>query len=143
MVGRATAIEVSRVFFQSHFSDYTAGHRECGNAASTDHRVDFLSAEHVEKFSEDNAANGIEYECNSAEAHDEKYLNIQETFSSHGTADGNTKYKGYQVGQFVLSAVGQVINNTGFFKNVTEHKSTDKSNRQRRYNACYDNDHGS
>ena len=75
--------EVLRIFFESHFVHYSAGHGECRNAGCAYHRVYLVFEEKVDEFSEQNAACGIHYEGDKSESEDKKRFGCQELVVFH------------------------------------------------------------
>ena len=61
-----TGILRGNIFFQSHFVNDTSGHWERRDTCRTNHRIDFLLAEEVEKFCNQHSADRIKYKCHKA-----------------------------------------------------------------------------
>lgn len=76
--GRLHQQVVGVVFLEGHLTDNTAAHREGGDAAGADHRVDLLALgqEDIEDFRKDDAAEGVENESKQAQRQDQEGLGV-------------------------------------------------------------------
>ena len=63
--------EVIRIIFQSDLGCDTAGHRESGDTAGTDERVDLAAGDDLHQLTEQDTRNGIENKSQQTESHDE------------------------------------------------------------------------
>ena len=106
--------EVLRILGQTHLMHDTARHRKCGNTGRTDHGVDLVLAEKVEDFRAHNTADGIEYEREKTEHHNNERFNRQERVRLHLESNRDTKKQGDNVRESRLRRFGQRFQHAAF-----------------------------
>ena len=132
--------EVIRIIFQRDLGSDTAGHRESGDTAGTDERVDLAAGDDLHQLTEQDAGNSIEDEGQQTKGHDEEDAPVQEAFAGHGTADCQTQEQGGNVDDLILGGFVQTIDNTGLLHQVTQHQRRDQRSSIRRNNGDGDGD---
>ena len=118
--------EVLIVLLLAHLVDDAGAHRECGDAACADHRIDLLLSEQIYEFGEEHAADGIENECHETEAEHLKRVRMQEVFRAHGRGDRDAEEDRDEVREHFLRRFGDGIEHAAFADQVAEHEAADK-----------------
>ncbi len=124
--------EVLRVFLESHLVDNPPGHRERRNARRTDHGIDLLFEEQVQKFREQNTACGVEHECKKPQSQNQQRLRLQELFRLHLRRNRQPQEDRHEICQHLLRRFGKRVQNAALTNQIAEHQKAHEADRCRR-----------
>lgn len=125
---------VAGVGLLSEALDDARGHREGGDSRRSDHRVDPLvfRQEEVEDLRRDDAACGVEDECDEAHAYYGEGAEVDELLTRHRRRYGETEQYRDDVRHLVLSGLRETLCDAANAEHVAEHDETEQRDGGRR-----------
>ncbi len=104
----------------------SARHGKCRYACCTNHGIDFVFGEEVDKLCKKHATGSVENESKKTETQNEKCLSGEEKLCLHLEGNCYAKENGDEVCKNLLSCFGKRIEHTTLTDEITKHEEADK-----------------